>query len=272
MDALRLRGDPLLRAQRSIGRLDGDRLLYMVVITSRGEIDLAAAELQAFIKAVPRTVVLPGSPLPAPSSIYASLVRRLVVLDDLYPAENGPYSWSPIQTDRGKPGNTLNDWLSLPWGGPRVMVLPGYHTTAESALKRMNPQAPGEEVFLSVCGMMSSGARTILLSRWRSGGKSSYDFVREFMQELSHITPAEAHRRAVMVVASSPLDLEHEPRLQRATVGEPPTGKHPFFWSGFMLIDSGQAPPVDEPDLAPDAEDPVISVRQGEDPQDEEDP
>ena len=44
VDALRLRGDPLLRAQRSIGRLDGDRLLYMVVITSRGEIDLAAAE------------------------------------------------------------------------------------------------------------------------------------------------------------------------------------------------------------------------------------
>ncbi len=44
VDALRLRGDPLLRAQRSVSRLDGDRLLYMVVITSRGEIDLPAAE------------------------------------------------------------------------------------------------------------------------------------------------------------------------------------------------------------------------------------
>ncbi len=44
VDALRLRGDPLLKAQRSIGRLDGDRLLYMVVITSRGETDLPAAE------------------------------------------------------------------------------------------------------------------------------------------------------------------------------------------------------------------------------------
>ncbi len=44
VDALRLRGEPLLRAQRSVGRLDGDRLLYMVVITSRGEIDLPAAE------------------------------------------------------------------------------------------------------------------------------------------------------------------------------------------------------------------------------------
>ena len=44
VDALRLRGDPLLRAQRSVSRLDGDRLLYMVVITSRGEIDLPAAD------------------------------------------------------------------------------------------------------------------------------------------------------------------------------------------------------------------------------------
>jgi len=44
LDALRLRGEPLLRAQRSVGRLDGDRLLYMVVISSRGEIALPEAE------------------------------------------------------------------------------------------------------------------------------------------------------------------------------------------------------------------------------------
>jgi len=42
--ALRLHGQPLLRAQRTVGRLDGDRLLYMVVITSRGEIALPEAE------------------------------------------------------------------------------------------------------------------------------------------------------------------------------------------------------------------------------------
>ena len=32
---------------------------------------------------------------------------------------------------------SLADWLLLPWGGPDVVVLPGFHTAAEDALKRV---------------------------------------------------------------------------------------------------------------------------------------
>ena len=61
---------------------------------------------------------------------------------------------------------------------------------------------------------MSTGTRTILLSRWRSGGQTSLDLVREFTQELPHTTPADAWQRAVQVVSNSPLNLEAEPRHQ----------------------------------------------------------
>ena len=103
-----------------------------------------------------------------------------------------------------KARHSLNDWISLPWGGPDQIILPGYHTVAEDALKRMNRLAPGNEVFLSVCGLMASGARTVLLSRWRSGGQSSYDLVREFAQELPHTSPADAWQRAVLLAADRP--------------------------------------------------------------------
>ena len=49
-------------------------------------------------------------------------------------------------------------------------MLPGFHTAAEDALKRMNRVLPGNDMFLAVCGLMANGSRTLLLSRWRTGG------------------------------------------------------------------------------------------------------
>jgi len=192
-------------------------------------------------KVVPQAAVLSRAPLPAPSYLYKTQLNQLLVLDDLSPPEKGPYSWTPIQIDRARAGNTLNDWMALPWGGPEVVVLPGFHTPAESSLRR-GGQAAGTDVFLSVCGLMACGGRTLLMSRWRTGGQSSVDLVREFVQELPHTTPADAWQRAVMVVADSRLNLEAEPRIKKSVNEEPPKGNHPFFWSGYMLVDSGTPP------------------------------
>ena len=157
--------------------------------------------------------------------------------------------------DHGKPGSTLSDRIALPWGGPEQIILPGFHTVAEDALgslKRGKRLAPGNEVFLSVCGLMASGARTVLLSRWRTGGQTSYDLVREFAQELPHTTPADAWQRAVLVAADSRLNLDAEPRIKKENVEDPPKASHPFFWAGYMLIDPGSPAPTDNPaPLAP---------------------
>jgi tetratricopeptide (TPR) repeat protein len=202
---------------------------------------VAQAAFEELARVVPRSVAIPKSPLPGPSALYASLIDQLIVLDDLKLDNRAPYALTPIPTDRGKPGNTLSDWLALPWQGPEVVILPGYHTAAERSLQGINSAAPGSELFLTVCGLMSSGARTLLLSRWRSGGQSSFDLVREFAQELPHTTPADAWQRAVLVVADSRLNLDAEPRIQRAVVAEAPKASHPFFWCS-MLVDSGVLP------------------------------
>ena len=212
----------------------------------RTDESVAQAAFANLAKSVPGAVALGRPPLPAPSAVYASLMDRLIVLDDLVNTEDA-YAWCPIQIDRGKPGNTLGDWLALPFRGPDIVILPGYHTAAENSLKRPSRGAPGAEVFLSVCGLMSSGARTILLSRWRTGGQTAVDLVREFAQELPHATAADAWQRAVLLVADTRLSPDQEPRIKRAPAEDPPKAGHPFFWAGYLLVDSGTPPQKEEP-------------------------
>ncbi|MGW8256584.1 MAG: CHAT domain-containing protein [Thermoguttaceae bacterium] len=188
--------------------------------------------------------VLPGtialkSPLPGPTDVYKVFFDRLIVLDDLHINEQAPYRWTPMPNERSKSGGTLADWLLLPWGSPQEIMLPGYHTMSEDSMKRAARYAPGNDVFYSVCGLMACGTRTLLLSRWRTGGQSAFDLVREFAQELPHTTPAEAWQRAVMLQMRTPLTPEAEPRLRISADEEPANGDHPFFWAGYMLFDSG---------------------------------
>lgn len=182
------------------------------------------------------------APAPAASSIYGTLFHRLVVFDDMVLSDQNPYGWILAPLDKSKAGATLADWLTLPWGGPEVVVLPGFHTAAEDGLtgaKRGHRGPPGNEVFLSVCGMMANGARTLLLSRWRTGGQTSYDLVREFLQELPNSSASDAWQRAVQLTMDAKINFTAEPRIKHQPSDEPPKASHPFLWAGYMLVDSG---------------------------------
>ncbi|HVK79767.1 MAG TPA: CHAT domain-containing protein, partial [Verrucomicrobiae bacterium] len=191
-------------------------------------------------KLLPGAYVAPAQ-LTAFGSFYGATIDRLIVLDDIDDAERGPYEWSPIRRDAGKPGGALSNWATLPWAGPQQVILPGFHTPVENGLKRGG--LAGDEIFLSVMGLMASGSRTVLISRWRTAGQSAYDLTREFVQELPHTSAANAWQRAVQVVAATDLDLPREMRI-RAGDDETLSADHPFFWAGYMLIDTGFEPTV----------------------------
>ena len=70
-------------------------------------------------------------------------------------------------------------------------------------------------MFLSVCGLMSTGTRTVLISRWRTGGQTSYELMRQFVQELPYSTADDAWQRSVQTQIDTPLDLTREPRMKR---------------------------------------------------------
>jgi hypothetical protein len=96
-----------------------------------------------------------------------------------------------------------------------------------------------------------------MLSRWRTGGQSSRELVRQFVQELPFSTAAEAWQRAVQLVKESPLDVAYEPRVRSAAGAPPINGEHPFFWAGYMVFDSGVVPHSQEPEPE---EPPVLKI------------
>ncbi len=207
----------------------------------RDDIEVATEAFEQLSDVLPDCERIPD-PLQVPSALFAAAADRLITYADIPSSRTGPYDWSPITIDRNKGGSQLDNWMSLPFAAPNQVILPGYHTAAESSLKS---NANGEEVFLSVCGLMATGARTVLLSRWRPGGQTSFELVREFAQELPHRNASQAWRRSVELTTPTELQPDLEPRISGIANGIEVTAEHPFFWSGYMLIDTGASPAKD---------------------------
>ena len=200
--------------------------------------EAAVAEIR---RVAPHSVVL-HNPLPAISPLLGTIVDGLIVLDEISETQ-APYDWSPVPLDKPRTAGAMNVWMALPWKSVDQFILPGFHTAAENSLKSPG-STPGNEMFLSTMALMSTGARTVLVSRWRTGGESAIDLIREFVQELPFETAAAAWQRAVQVTSQTPIDMGREPRVgskrnTAATEGEPLKADHPFFWSGYMLVDTG---------------------------------
>ena len=204
------------------------------------------------------------APLPVASPLLAGRMDQLVVdIESQLTPASSPYDWTPVPADRNAPRGRLGNWMALPLAAPERLVLSGVHTAAENALKsgrrrssRGNGAAlrPGEELFHAACGLRLAGARTTLLSRWTTGGAIAADLAREFASQMDKQPAANAWRRSVTLARATPLDPEQEPRLEWSeNDGPTPTASHPFFWSGFLLLDTGVDPspnPLAEEKLA----------------------
>ena len=180
-----------------------------------------------------------GGRFPSSSNQLASLIDELLVLDDVKANSAQPLQWSLIPTREANSSATLESWFAPPWGGPQLILLPGFHTAAESALKGASD---GHDLFLTATAMIANGTRTALISRWRNGGQTTYDLLQEFLQELTHTTPAKSWRRAVEVVGANEVDPEFEPRVTGSDPALPVHAKHPFLSSNFLLIDRSPDP------------------------------
>jgi hypothetical protein len=238
-------GDP--RGRRQAGRT----AVVVGRLFPRDEPAVTQFAFDELSRVVPGAVAL-REPMPATSDVFSSLFDGLIVLDDITSTDLPAYEQSLLELDKGSPGSRLDDWFALPFGGPASVILPGFHTAAENSLKRSKPVDAGEEVFQAVMGLMASGAQTVLLSSWRTGGQTSFDLVREFALELPHSTAAEAWQRSVLLARNNRLQEDLEPRLDLRGAENPPPATHPFFWSGYQLIDTGTAPHKAEDDAGED--------------------
>ena len=176
-----------------------------------------------------------------PGSLYATRLRRLVVFDEI--VADG-WNWSPIVPSDGRRGHGVADWIPAPWGAPRLIVLPSLRTPAENSLKN---GGSGSEIFLPVLAAQSTGADAMLLSRWRTGGRSAFDLSTDFLKNYESQPVAEAWKNAVVDLMKRDVVLDEEPRLKTPGRSEAaPNYALPFWWAGYLLIDSGEALSAEE--------------------------
>lgn len=208
--------------------------------------DMAAGEYEKIATVLPNAASLTNK-LPVISSLFASQLDQLVVYHDLDETNvrgAGPYDWSPLPVDKAKTASFLGEWIGLPWKAPRQVVLPGFHTPVESGLRK---GGTGDELFLTSCAFLASGSKTLLLSRWPAAGQTSYDLSREFALESPHTSASAAWQRSVQLAMNSPLDFSREPRIKASEELDGLDASHPFFWSGYVLVDTGSEPTSDKP-------------------------
>ncbi|OYV85477.1 MAG: hypothetical protein B7Z73_13500, partial [Planctomycetia bacterium 21-64-5] len=226
----------------------GNMVVALGRLFPRDDDEVTLAAFDDIAHAIPDAVAIRDKP-PAPGALYASLFDRLIVLSEVAPAAPG-YLWSPVQVDAKAPGSTLLEWMALPFNGPEQVILPAFRTAAERSMKAGPKDASGSDIFFTLCGLMGSGARTVLISRWRTGGQTSVDLVREFAQELPHTTASDAWQRSVQIVSKSEVNVAAEPRLKLTPQQHAPLAEHPFFWAGYLLADTGALPMTDEEEEA----------------------
>lgn len=250
-------GNPLRR------RSDGNLAVVMGRLFPRDGEAVVNAGFDEISRAMPEAVAIRGK-LPGMGSVYLSLFDRMIVLNEISPQSAG-YDWSLFPVDTKQALSTMGQSLWLPFNGPDQVILPGFRTAAERSLKLSSKDAKdasGNDLFLATCGLMAGGARTVLISRWRTGGQTSIDLAREFVQELPHTNASDAWQRSVQLTRNSQVNIAAEPRLNITLKQLPPKADHPFFWAGYLLADTGAQPMSDGDDETVDQ---ILAVKPADD-------
>ena len=203
--------------------------------------DASMAELLTQLQRVAPGTVGWRRPISHAAAVAATVSDRLLVFDTLPLDGRNPLEWSPLGFNHGDTETTLADWLKLPWPVPREVLLPGFHTAAEISLQHdEESSAPdGSELFLSTMALVGAGARTVVFTRWRTGGGTVPDEIREFVQESPFVSPSEAWQRSLLLCMRDQLDPSRETRLNWKSRQQAPKASHPFFWASTLLIDCG---------------------------------
>jgi hypothetical protein len=245
-DSLKIRYLPMVTCLASSRHQfpDGNRVAVVTgKLHDKGTTDLVQRQFESLKDSI-TTVSQFSQPSKIPSDLLNTTVDTLMVWNETRElGKSGIYGWAPFQLDQGRRGSTLADWMQSPWRGPQRMVLPTFVSGAAGGLKS---NSNGSELFLSACGLLASGVRSVFISRWRVGGENSLALSQQFLLDARKTSDVEGMQTSRSAMQNSDLNLANEARI-KPSKQNPDTFKaeHPFFWAGNMLIDLDGYRPAD---------------------------
>ena len=101
---------------------------------------------------------------------------------------------------------------------------------------------------------MASGTRSVLISRWATGGKSSLALTHEYAANLRRLGDRAALRKSQEVTRALDLDYDKEPRVRAKKTDPIHKADHPYFWASHMLVGIPTVPMPDDMKAKLDAE------------------
>lgn len=138
---------------------------------------------------------------------------------DLFPLDGSRYS-------------KLSGLVESPRRAPLRILMPGYETLAARGTT-----GDGREIFLPACALLHSGSRSMLLSRWSVGGRSSHAALKRFLSELTSECASVAWQRSALALWAEDFPVADEPAFKVNSKDLTLiSGLHPKLWSGYMVI------------------------------------
>lgn len=200
-------------------------------LSPKTDAELATAEYEEIFDTIPEAQEWKSVDLS--SNLLGTQIDRLLAWTYIRSSKTAPLATVPLSTERHKfDDGSLNAWMKLPWGAPQHMILPGYQSPGIS----LKGRGAGSDLFLTTTGLMAAGSRTILISRWNTAGKTSFDLTGNYTAKIKSDGNLDALAQARQLVRESDLDLENEPRLRANGVDVAIKADHPFFWASPMLL------------------------------------
>ena len=200
-------------------------------LSPKTDAELATAEYEKLLDPLPEAQEWKS--VRQPSSLWGAQIDQLLAWTFIRSAKSGPLQTAPLSTEQQKlDDGSLHAWMKLPWGAPQHMILPGYQSPGIG----IRGNNIGNDLFLTTMGLMAAGSRTILISRWNTAGKTSFELSGNYAVKLKSEGNFAALAQARKLVRESDLNLENEPRLRPGKVKEAIKAEHPFFWASSMYL------------------------------------
>ncbi len=173
--------------------------------------------------------------LDVPSAYFGSVCDEFVVWIGMGKIPSGgPWAMDLVQKDRGTAGSDLASWLKLPWTGPTQVVLPFFESAGARGVPSKNA---GDDLFLTTMGMLAAGTKTIMISRWSTGGKSGLDFAKVYWEKSRTASAMEAIFAAEQAMLEMPVDFDRESKVKKAKDPAVTKSINPLFWAGYFVVD-----------------------------------
>jgi tetratricopeptide (TPR) repeat protein len=207
---------------------------------SKAEAALSQTAFMELAIKLPKTIKIESLTKSIRPEFLGTQLDQISVWGELETGRGSVLEKPPI--DLGSSAAPLRNWMLLPHRSPDELLFPAFQSDAGTGLRG---KQRGADMFLFSLGVFGTGTRSMLLSRWRTGGTNNLAFSKLYLEKLESMSSAKALRESVNACRQLELNYATEPQLRAKSNDPVLKADHPYFWAGYLRMEIPLARPAD---------------------------